>query len=65
MPAYTKVIGGISMGIFCNWTGRKTRNIGDDLAQEIYNNVGTNAVKYLEGNNQYKQLIKYAELQVE
>ena len=53
------------MRIFCNWTGGKTRNIGDDLAKEIYNNVSTNAVKYLGSNNQYKQLIKYVELQVE
>ena len=35
---------------FCNWTGGKTRNIEDDLAQEVYNNISKNAVKHLGRN---------------
>ena len=41
---------------FCNWTGGKTRNIEDDLAQETYNNISKNAVKQL-GSNKLIQAI--------
>ena len=35
---------------FCNCTGGKTRNIKDDSAQEIYNNISKTAVKHLGSN---------------
>ena len=37
-------------GFFCNCTGGKTRNIKDDSAQEIYNNISKTAVKHLGSN---------------
>ena len=43
-------------GFFCNWTGGKTRNTEDDLAQEIYNNIRKKAVKHL-GRNKSIQTI--------
>ena len=43
-------------GFFCNWNGGKARNIEDDMAQEIYNNISKNAVKHL-GSNKSLQTI--------
>ena len=43
---------------FCNWTGGKTRNIEDDLAQEIYNNISRNAVKHLGSNKSIETIDK-------
>ena len=40
----------------CNWTGGKTRNIEDDLAQEIYKNISKNTVKHL-GSNKSRETI--------
>ena len=46
-------------GFFCNWTGVKTRNIEDDLAQEIYNNISKNSVvKHLESNKSIETIDK-------
>ena len=37
-------------GYFCNWTGGVGRNVEDDLAQELCNNISKNAVKRMGGN---------------
>ena len=45
-------------GFFCNWTGGKSKNIEDDLAQEIYNNISKNAVKHLGSNKSLNTIDK-------
>lgn len=40
----------LKWGFFCNWTGGMGRNIEDDLAQEISNNISKNVVKRLGAN---------------
>ena len=45
-------------GFFCNWTGRKTRNIEDNLAHEIYNNISKNALEHLGSNKPIQTIDK-------
>ena len=54
LPSYLRNLDG---GSFCNWNGGKTRNIEDDLTQEIYNNISKNTVNHL-GSNKSMQTIE-------
>ena len=53
------------MGIFCSWTGGKTKNIDDDLPQESYKNISKNTIKHLGSNKSIQTIEKYVELKVE